>query len=153
MLLNFFLKHRGPPGPRRSAHVTLGKNKVFASFSVCRFSSQACRGRKDDTGISRDSPGQSGVTPTLLPTESDILVAYSTTPGHVSFRHHHNGSWFIQALVKVLNEYAHREDLNTMMVRVNKEVGSFEHQEDSQTCKQTSSYVNQLRNKLFFCPA
>ena len=36
-----------------------------------------------------------------LPVEADMLIAYATVPGYVSWRNSERGSWFIQALVKV----------------------------------------------------
>uniref|UniRef100_A0A670ZIC7 Caspase 9 n=1 Tax=Pseudonaja textilis TaxID=8673 RepID=A0A670ZIC7_PSETE len=53
-----------------------------------------------------------------LPTDSDILVCYSTSPGYVSWRDIQSGSWFIEALDHVLAEYAHREDLPSILMKV-----------------------------------
>ena len=39
-----------------------------------------------------------------IPDQSDILVAYSTSPGYVSFRDTLRGSWFVQVLCRVLTE-------------------------------------------------
>uniref|UniRef100_A0A8D0HDT5 Caspase-9 n=1 Tax=Sphenodon punctatus TaxID=8508 RepID=A0A8D0HDT5_SPHPU len=54
-----------------------------------------------------------------LPTPSDILVSYSTFPGFVSWRDKKRGSWYVETLDSVLDQYAHSEDLQIMLLRVN----------------------------------
>ncbi|XP_026718404.1 caspase-9 isoform X2 [Athene cunicularia] len=49
-----------------------------------------------------------------LPTPSDILVSYSTFPGFVSWREVSSGSWYVETLDSVLEQYAHSEDLLNM---------------------------------------
>lgn len=49
---------------------------------------------------------------------SDMLVVYSTLPGHVSYRDKFTGSWFIHILCNVFMNYActtHIQDLFTMV--------------------------------------
>ncbi|XP_053378967.1 caspase-9-like [Mercenaria mercenaria] len=57
-----------------------------------------------------------------IPNMKDFLVAFSTIPGHVSWRHLNDGSFFIQGFVKVFQEYAHKTDVLSMLVKVNNEV-------------------------------
>ncbi|XP_023601704.1 caspase-9 isoform X1 [Myotis lucifugus] len=52
-----------------------------------------------------------------LPTPSDIFVSYSTFPGFVSWRDTNNGSWYIETLVGVLEQWAHSEDLQSLLLR------------------------------------
>uniref|UniRef100_A0A8C3K0J3 Caspase 9 n=1 Tax=Calidris pygmaea TaxID=425635 RepID=A0A8C3K0J3_9CHAR len=104
---------------------------------------QACGGEQRDRGFVVDcnSPGdeapggslESDATPfralvggtdepdavASLPTPSDILVSYSTFPGFVSWREASSGSWYVETLDRVLEQYAHTEDLLSMLLRVN----------------------------------
>ncbi|EQB78642.1 caspase 9, apoptosis-related cysteine peptidase [Camelus ferus] len=52
-----------------------------------------------------------------LPTPSDILVSYSTFPGFVSWRDTKSGSWYIETLDSVFEQWAHCEDLQTLLLR------------------------------------
>ncbi|NXA79187.1 CASP9 protein, partial [Thryothorus ludovicianus] len=104
---------------------------------------QACGGEQRDQGFlvdcdspEEEAPGgslESDATPfqvlsdnvdepdaiASLPTPSDILVSYSTFPGFVSWREKLSGSWYVEMLDSVLEQYAHSEDLLNMLVRVN----------------------------------
>lgn len=42
---------------------------------------------------------------------SDVLVAYSTLPGHVAHRDRLTGSWYIQTLCEVFMNHAHNTEL------------------------------------------
>uniref|UniRef100_A0A8C6FJB4 Caspase-9 n=1 Tax=Moschus moschiferus TaxID=68415 RepID=A0A8C6FJB4_MOSMO len=53
-----------------------------------------------------------------LPTPSDILVSYSTFPGFVSWRDPKSGSWYIETLDSIFEQWAHYEDLQTLLLRV-----------------------------------
>lgn len=45
----------------------------------------------------------------VIPNLADLLVMYSTSEGHVSFRNPNDGSWFIQSLCIELSENSHEE--------------------------------------------
>ncbi|KAM6045733.1 caspase-9 isoform 2-T2 [Theristicus caerulescens] len=79
-----------------------------------------------------------------LPTPSDILVCYSTFPGFVSWREVSSGSWYVNMLDSVLEQYAHSEDLLTMLVRVGNAVST------KGRYKQMPGCFNFLRKKFFF---
>ncbi|NXK80012.1 CASP9 protein, partial [Amazona guildingii] len=107
---------------------------------------QACGGEQRDRGflVDSNSPGdeaprgsvESDATPfhapagnmdkpdavASLPTPSDILVSYSTFPGFVSWREVSSGSWYVETLDGVLEQYAPSEDLLNMLLRVSVEV-------------------------------
>ena len=73
-------------------------------------------------------------------------------PGYYSFRNINEGSWFINDLCKVLKEYAHKEDVNTMMTRVNRNValGRVVASEYGYR-RQMPCHVNMLTSALYLC--
>ncbi|NWI13531.1 CASP9 protein, partial [Crypturellus soui] len=129
---------------------------------------QACGGEQKDRGfeVESDSPGdeapgfsaESDATPfqapsgasdeldavASLPTPSDILVSYSTFPGFVSWRDKSSGSWYVETLDNVLDQYAHSEDLLNMLLRVAHAVSA------KGRYKQIPGCFNFLRKKFFF---
>ncbi|KAM9269995.1 caspase-9 [Morus bassanus] len=129
---------------------------------------QACAGDQRDQGfvVDCDSPGdeapegslESDATPfqapagnvdepdavASLPTPSDILVSYSTFPGFVSWREVSSGSWYVETLDSVLQQYAHSEDLLNMLLRVANAVSA------KGRYKQIPGCFNFLRKKFFF---
>lgn len=95
----------------------------------------ACRGDLEDKGaisislrdkkiISKDTDPEKErpVMQDIIPNLQDFVIAYSTVPKHVSWRHQNDGSWFIQALAKVFAEKAAEKDVVSMLIMVNREV-------------------------------
>ncbi|NWZ16599.1 CASP9 protein, partial [Agelaius phoeniceus] len=129
---------------------------------------QACGGEQRDQGFvvdcdspEEEAPGgslESDATPfrvssdnvdepdaiASLPTPSDILVSYSTFPGFVSWREKSSGSWYVETLDSVLEQYAHSEDLLSMLVTVAHAVSA------KGRYKQMPGCFNFLRKKFFF---
>lgn len=129
---------------------------------------QACGGEQKDRGFEVDSDSpvnqphggsvESDATPfqiqpgnldepdavASLPTPSDILVSYSTFPGFVSWRDTRSGSWYVETLDSVLEQYAHTEDLLGMLVRVAHAVSA------KGKYKQMPGTFNFLRKQFFF---
>ena len=91
------------------------------------------------------------VEPETLPAEADTLVAYSTVPGYVSWSNLQKGSWFVQAIVDVFSAYAHKEDVVSMLVRVNGKVAR--EFESFNRKKQMPAPVIMLTKKVFFFPS
>ncbi|XP_063965866.1 caspase-3-like [Lytechinus pictus] len=86
-----------------------------------------------------------------VPSQSDMLLAYATVPGFVSWRNSERGSWFIQALTEVFMQHARDEDLLSMITMINGKVArAFE--SSSGRHKQMPAPVVMLTKKLFFCP-
>ncbi|XP_028011365.2 caspase-9 [Eptesicus fuscus] len=79
-----------------------------------------------------------------LPTPSDIFVSYSTFPGFVSWRDTKSGSWYIETLDGVLEQWAPSEDLQSLLLRVANAVS------EKGIYKQIPGCFNFLRKKLFF---
>ncbi|KAG8505634.1 Caspase-9, partial [Galemys pyrenaicus] len=129
---------------------------------------QACGGEQRDPGFSvastplrgrapdgvpesdaapfRDGRGTFDQTDAVasLPTPSDIFVSYSTFPGFVSWRDKTSGSWYVETLDRVLEQWAHADDLQTLLLRVADAVS------ERGILKQMPGCFNFLRKKLFF---
>ncbi|XP_063798239.1 caspase-9 [Pseudophryne corroboree] len=129
---------------------------------------QACGGDQKDRGFSVDSgeppskydaesvqsdatavrPDEEDTDETdavvSLPTSSDILVSYSTFPGFVSWRDKVSGTWYVEVLDKVLEEYAGSLELQAMLVMVANRVSS------KGSYKQIPGYFNFLRKSFYF---
>lgn len=132
------------------------------------FMVQACRGQLLDRGVCYvPSPVRDGVQPidddfqcTLglkkLPTDANTIIAYATTQGKKahsfsfypwSGQEGQSGSWFMKCAMQVFAEYADREDLLTMLTRVNRGMVAYG---DDDNVKQISSQVSQLTCKVYF---
>ncbi|KFO98890.1 Caspase-9 [Calypte anna] len=129
---------------------------------------QACGGEERDRGFVVDcdsppdnAPGgslESDATPfqappgnvdeldavASLPTPSDILVSYSTFPGFVSWREALSGSWYVETLDSVLEQYASAPQLLSLSSQVAHIVSA------KGTFKQIPGCFNFLRKKFFF---
>ncbi|XP_012618499.1 caspase-9 isoform X1 [Microcebus murinus] len=79
-----------------------------------------------------------------LPTPSDIFVSYSTFPGFVSWRDTKSGSWYVETLDSIFEQWAHVEDLQSLLLRVANAVSV------KGIYKQMPGCFNFLRKKLFF---
>ena len=101
-----------------------GKPKIFLI--------QACHGQ---------------LSSSLLPADADFLICFA--PGHQSYHQALLGSWFISSVFDVFKEYAEREHLMDMMLRVNNRVAGFYRKKG---LKQMPCQVCMLRKKVFFDP-
>uniref|UniRef100_UPI0035902408 caspase-9 isoform X2 n=1 Tax=Myxine glutinosa TaxID=7769 RepID=UPI0035902408 len=99
-----------------------------------------------DASIYMEEEDETDAVP-IVPQMADLLLAYSTTPGYVSFRQKEEGSWYVQALLGVLKSDAHKEDLLSMLTKVNDKLSAdYQHG----LYKQIGSSSMTLRKKLFF---
>ncbi|ELT92962.1 hypothetical protein CAPTEDRAFT_224953 [Capitella teleta] len=125
---------------------------------------QACRGRRFDFGAELPDKSVDELDAVIddspkvirIPTEADFLMAYSVVPGHFSWRNNVDGSWFIQALVRVIREHGDKMEIMSMMTLVNRIVAyDFESCTDddfTSNMKQVPSIVSMLTKQVFFEP-
>lgn len=130
----------------RQKKMLAGKPKMFIIHT--------CRGDKFMSRIKDEVDGGADLQQNLLllPCEADFLFAYSTVDGYRSWRNTKSGSWFIDALVKVFREHAHKMDVERMLCRVNKIVGEREPDTSDPNLNrktQMPCIVSQLRQDLF----
>ncbi|XP_019495386.1 PREDICTED: caspase-9 isoform X2 [Hipposideros armiger] len=99
-----------------------------------------------DAAPFQDDPGSYDLPDAVssLPTPSDIFVSYSTFPGFVSWRERKSGSWYIETLDSVFEQWARSEDLQSLLLRVANAVS------EKGIYKQIPGCFNFLRKKLFF---
>nr|XP_019608690.1 PREDICTED: caspase-9 isoform X1 [Rhinolophus sinicus] len=99
-----------------------------------------------DAAPFQDNPGNCDQPDAIssLPTPSDIFVSYSTFPGFVSWRDPNSGSWYIETLDRVFEQWAHSDDLQSLLLRVANAVS------EKGIYKQIPGCFNFLRKKLFF---
>lgn len=111
-----------------------GKPKIFI-FQCCRGSQEQVH--TDATRSSTDSR------------EGDMLLAYATIPGFVSYRQACIGSWYIQAICKVFMDHAHDTHVEDMLKMVD---GALAVQAKNCGRGQTSSYENRGFKCCYFNP-
>jgi len=90
------------------------------------------------------------------PLYADFLLAHSTVAGFYSWRNTVSGSWFIQALGKVMPANYMKEDLVTIMTKVSQVVArdyeSNSSRPEHNNKKQIPFIYSTLVNKLFLKP-
>ncbi|XP_052364525.1 caspase-6-like [Oncorhynchus keta] len=125
----------------------------------------ACRGDKHDEPVSpivdvvdcevhaNQLVVDAGTVHTL-PAGADFLMCYSVAEGYFSHRETLNGSWYIQDLCDVLQEYGTRLEITEMMTLVNRRVSlrRVENCADRNAIgkKQVPCYTSMLTKKLYF---
>lgn len=118
-----------------------GKPKIFLI--------QACRGnQRDQVPVESDSDPIVFSKPSL-PADADFLICFASAPGHQSYRQPYLGSWFISTVTAVFKEYADKEHIMDMMLRVNNQVASYFSRDG---LKQMPCQVCMLTKKVFFEP-
>lgn len=102
-----------------ASKILLGKSKIFLI--------QACQGENLQKSVKKiipkielDGPSQSKFTSGSV--FADFLIFWSTIEGFASVRHIDNGSWFIQELVKKIQELHRDQHLMDICTAVIKEV-------------------------------
>lgn len=115
---------------------------------------QACQGREKQMGIDiemdSDLEADNGRNSEMIPDEADFVLGCATVPGYVSYRSRSQGSWFVNKLVEMLDKFAYRYDLLSILVKVNEEVGRANARLEGGVFKQIPAPLVTLRKKLFF---
>lgn len=94
--------------PFREKDSLLGKPKLFFI--------QACMGDRVDRGKKVAFDRADSCSPTCrIPTYADLLVAYSTVPGFLSWSDTVKGSWFVQAFCCALEKSSGSEDVLSLL--------------------------------------
>ncbi|XP_076441721.1 caspase-3-like isoform X2 [Babylonia areolata] len=139
----------------------VGKPKLFFV--------QACRSTRPSDHVAEVSDSQLSLLPEedildgatcintrRIPVEADFLFAYSTVPGCFSWRNNQEGSWFIQALCIVLENYGTKMELLHMLTHVNRivayEFASCSDKEFTEPMKQMPCLVSMLTRYVHFRP-
>ena len=121
---------------------------------------QACRGTKLDKGTEmKDAIGSFGAHATpvqKIPLWADVLIAFSSVPGYYSWRNCRNGSWFIQSLCYILEQYGSELEIHQIMTKVNYHV-AYEYESKSNDyrmnrMKQVPYVASMLTKELKFSP-
>ncbi|XP_060782592.1 caspase-6-like [Neoarius graeffei] len=133
----------------------VGKPKIFIL--------QACRGDKHDDPVTpmdvvdshmvNEVVVDAGVVQTL-PAGADFIMCYSVAEGFYSHRETLNGSWFIQDLCELLQEYGSTLEFTELLTLVNRKVS----QRSVGNCrdlsaigkKQVPCFASMLTKKLYF---
>ncbi|KAL4231256.1 Caspase-6 [Mactra antiquata] len=124
---------------------------------------QACRGTEFDDGCDvnvnvADAQGSFSFPEEELeyrvPEEADFLISYSTTEGYYSWRNSLKGSWYIQSLVHVLDQFGTVLEIQKLLTRVNKMVSqNFQSTDPKHKNKtQMPSFTSKLTKDLYFVP-
>lgn len=117
---------------------------------------QACRGTTPDLGVEKydaDLLRFQEKTP-KIPVMADMLVVYSSCNKYPSFRDKDKGSWFMQAVSKILMKYGNEYEIMTLLTAVSKYVASFDFQSSDNPeysgCKQVPYIMSTLIKELKF---
>lgn len=123
-----------------------GKPKIFIV--------QACRGSKYMEGV--DTNPYSIEYVNKIPMEADFLIAYSTIAGYYSWRNSLSGSWFIQSLAMLLNEYGDKLEIMQLLTAVNRRVAFYYESNTNEPSlngkRQVPCIVSMLTKELYFKP-
>lgn len=121
---------------------------------------QACRGSKLDAGtavsVNQTDGCEKADRSQRIPLEADFLVAYSVVEGFYSWRNSVAGSWYIQALTKILRLHGTKIDLLTLLTRVNYVV-AYEFESNASVAvmskkKQIPCVQSMLTKQMYFIP-
>jgi hypothetical protein len=85
------------------------------------------------------------------PIEADFLFAYSTVANYVSLRDSTNGSWFMQILCDMIEQYKSTLDLSRILNRVNNGVAGKEGRDQNNLlAKMMPTSTSQLKKDFYF---
>ena len=127
---------------------------------------QACRGDGEEFVASDwSSPALASQKSLPLPdgakpanqgshSRAHFLEAYSTVDGFYSYRNEKRGSYFVQCLVEVFRERVAHDDIDTMLIEVNRRLSQMQgrvlRKGGVKQVKLTCEFINRLTKKLYF---
>ena len=117
---------------------------------------QACKGNaKEERECEGDSTHSDSTIPTQYCTKrADVLIAYSTSEGCLSYRNTENGSWFIEVLKDCVTnpEYEKMHFVEILTICTNRIINKYKDRDKNSTSEftQTPSYCSTLRRSLKF---
>ena len=117
------------------------------------FSSQACRGDKQDYGVVADGSQLMDRAPSrttcTVPTGADFCISYAAEPGHVALRDVVNGTPYVCALCEAMIKHGSggNRDFQHVLTAMNSRICSYTAPPDGR--KQTPQVVNTLRKLLY----
>ncbi|PIK55213.1 putative caspase-3 isoform X1 [Apostichopus japonicus] len=84
---------------------------------------------------------------------SDILEAFPTIKDYAAAREVDTGTWYMQSVCELLKKEAHKEDLISVLTKVNNQVGERKGRlGDGSVVLQTCVFHSSLKKKLYFPP-
>ncbi|XP_052073551.1 caspase-3-like isoform X2 [Mytilus californianus] len=83
---------------------------------------------------------------------ADFLVVYATPAGTLSYRNIHTGSWFLCAVVWTFKYHAKHEELQHLLIRVNRLVAKGKGPDEFGQKLTVSEVKSNLRKKFYFFP-
>lgn len=135
----------------RSCPLLQGKPKIFL-FQFCRGDSIDQGSRNSSLIRNVSNPVTDGSTLPDTSTEfqrsyDDMLIAYSSLPGYVSYREESEGTWFIKALCLIFMEEAHYYHVDRLLERVDDLIKCWTAKKNG---KQTLEIIKRGFNKKFY---
>lgn len=146
-------------------------DKIWKPFTADRCASlagkpklfffQACRGDKLDGGVllcarSLITSETDSVASYKIPTHADFLLAHSSVQGFYTWRNLVKGTWYIQCLCDVLDEYGTKLDLITLLTITARKVATeyISNNDDpmKHNKKQVPSVTTMLIRSVYFTP-
>ena len=122
--------------------IHISNNETLAEMAKMFFF-DACRGSQQDHGYMRKSGGETDWMK-RIPREGGVLIAYASTPYHVSYGDS-SGSRWTNCLVQALEESKDNDDVCRILTTANILMAK----QPNSEC-QTSEYSNTLREFVYF---
>lgn len=115
---------------------------------------QACQGGAPQTLVKTTSVEimqveSDGVAESVSSPHADLLTALSTISGYASFRDRVKGTWYIQELCQVIDEYGDKNHMLDLLIMVNDKVSQRSAHKDGKIVGQLPEAKITLRRKFY----
>ncbi|XP_041377959.1 caspase-2-like [Gigantopelta aegis] len=141
-----------PGAPIASAEPVISSSSSGSEPDNMELSLKKMKGlklNKTTVDESRDDTVADVKTETSVPAGGDVFIASATIPDYLSWRNTMKGTWFIQAVGYIFQKFAHKDDINKLMTKVNRLVGRGRTDSGSM---QVSTYESRLLKAFYFFP-